>query len=77
MTILFGEVNEKQCSGTFVTSCLPFIYKHLDVTIGFEKEVYTVHEDASTVSVCAVVSEGELERGVEMVATTQSNSATG
>lgn len=49
----------------------------LAVTIGFEQEVYTVHEDASTVSVCAVVSEGELEREVEMVVTTQSNNAAG
>ena len=53
------------------------IYEHLDVTIGFVQDVYTVMEDASTVSVCAVVLEGELEREVEMVVTTQSNNAAG
>ena len=53
------------------------IYEHLDVTIGFEQEVYTVRENDNTVSVCAVVLEGELEREVAMVVTTQSNNATG
>lgn len=45
--------------------------------IGFEKEVYTEHEDASTVTVCAVVLEGELERDVKVFVTTQSNNAVG
>ena len=49
----------------------------LDVTIGFEKEVYAVHENASTVSVCAVVLEGELERDVKVFVTTQSNNTAG
>ena len=48
-----------------------------DVTIGFHQDVYAVHEDDSTVSVCAVVLEGELERDVEMVVTTQGSNATG
>ena len=48
-----------------------------DVTIGFEKEVYAVHENANTVSVCAVVLEGELERDVKVFVTTQSNNAAG
>ena len=48
-----------------------------DVTIGFEKEVYAVHENANTVSVCAVVLEGELERDVEMNVTIQSNNIAG
>ena len=48
-----------------------------DVMIGFEKVVYAVHENASTVSVCAVVLEGELERDVEMNVTIQSNNAAG
>ena len=36
-----------------------------------------MRENDNTVSVCAVVLEGELEREVEMVVTTQSNNATG
>ena len=48
-----------------------------DVTIGFHQDVYAVHEDDSTVSVCAVVLEGELERDVEMNVTIQSNNAVG
>ena len=36
-----------------------------------------MHEDDSTVFVCAVVLEGELERNVEMVVTAQSNNAAG
>ena len=34
-------------------------------------------EAAGTVSVCAVVLEGELERQVEMILATQSDTATG
>ena len=45
--------------------------------IGFEKVVYAVHENATTVSVCAVVLEGGLERDVEMDVTIQSNNAAG
>ena len=47
------------------------------VTIGFEIPNYTVPEDGRFVEVCAVVSDGTLERTVSITLETLTGSATG
>ena len=47
-----------------------------EVEIGLEETAYTTPEDG-TVEVCARVTEGELEREVEVVLSTVEGSATG
>ena len=45
------------------------------VTIGFEREQYSIGEDQNTVQVCARIREGSLEREVEVTLLTQDGSA--
>ena len=46
-----------------------------NITIGFDREVYSINEDQRSVEVCAVITEGSLQREVVVVLSTQDGSA--
>ena len=53
------------------------MYVSDDVVIGFEREMYSVEENAGEVEVCATVTEGDVGRPVTVVLESQPGTATG